>query len=374
MNDVPSARADLLFQPFPFGPSVLRNRIAMAPMTRNHSPGGVPGPDVVRYYARRAAGGAGLIISEGTYIDHPASNGYANVPAFHGAALAGWQKVLAEVHGHGALMVPQLWHVGAVRRKGMEPATDVGSMGPEDMVENGEAVVKAMSRQDIAEVTASYARAARAAQQLGFDGVEIHAAHGYLIDQFLWERTNRRSDEYGGSIENRSRFALEIVGAMRQAVSPDFPLIFRFSQWKMSDYAARIAHSADELARILIPLAQAGVDIFHASTRRFWEPAFEGSDESLPACTRRVTGKPVIAVGSIGMAQQHETRRLRTRDNVGSQVADLDRMLASMAHGDFDLIAVGRGMLADADWADKVRQGDMSGLNSLTEEAMQTLL
>ncbi len=376
INEVRPASADveLLYRPFPFGRATLRNRIAMAPMTRNHSPGGLPGDDVVRYYARRASGGAGLVITEGTYIDHPAANGYKNVPAFYGDALAGWKRVVDTVHAEGALIVPQLWHVGSVRRAGMEPQPEIPGMGPDELVESGVTVVTAMTRRDIADVAESYARAAHSAELAGFDGVEIHGAHGYLPDQFLWAQSNHRTDEYGGSLEQRSRFAIELVQAIRRRVSADFPVIFRFSQWKMSDYKARIATNAEELGRILKPLAAAGVDVFHASTRRFWEPAFEGSSESLAACARRLTGKPVIAVGSIGLAQQHETRKLRTRDNVGSEVADLGRMLTSLARNDFDVVAVGRGMLADAQWAHKVRSGDTSALNALTEEVMQQLI
>ena len=375
-NEVRSSKAqvDLLYRPLSFGRGTMRNRIAMAPMTRNHSPDGFPGDDVMRYYARRASGGAGLIITEGTYIDHPAANGYKNVPAFYGDALTGWKRVVEAVHDQGALIVPQLWHVGSVRRTGMEPWPEVSGMGPDELLESGRAVVTAMTHRDIADVAESYARAAYCAEAAGFDGIEIHGAHGYLLDQFLWAQSNHRTDEYGGSLENRSRFAIETVQAIRRQVSSDFPVIFRFSQWKMSDYKARIALDADELGRILKPLAAAGVDVLHASTRRFWEPAFEGSTESLAACARRLTGKPVIAVGSIGLAQQHETRKFRTRDNVSSEVADLGLMLTSMARDDFDMVAVGRGMLADAQWANKVRSGDTSSLNALIEEVMQQLI
>ena len=375
-NRMPEATADAvakLYRPFPFGTRELRNRVAMAPMTRNSSPGGIPTDAVVSYYARRAAGGAGLIITEGTSIDHPASNGYRDVPAFYGAGLEGWERVVRAVHNEGALIVPQLWHVGSVRRRGMDPDPTVPGIGPMDIHEGSEHVVEAMSANDIAGVAQSYARAARAAEELGFDGVEIHGAHGYLLDEFLWEHSNQRQDIYGGSIANRVRFATEVVAAMRSAVDANFPIVYRFSQWKMSDYAARVANTADELAQILRPIAAAGTSIFHASTRRFWEPAFEGSDENLAACTRRLTGKPVIAVGSVGLVQQHETRKLRTRDNVGSEVACLDKLLACLERDDFDLVAVGRGMIADPRWAEKVRTGSTATLNPLSAEMLQVL-
>ena len=373
MCEAPAGAIDKLYRPFPFGARELRNRVAMAPMTRNSSPGGIPTDAVLSYYARRAAGGAGLIITEGTCIDHPASNGYRDVPAFYGAGLEGWQRVARAVHNEGALIVPQLWHVGSVRRRGMDPDPAVSGIGPMDIFEGGERVVEAMSANDIAGVAQSYARAARAAQELGFDGVEIHGAHGYLIDEFLWGRSNQRQDMYGGSIANRVRFATEVVAAMRSAVAANFPIIYRFSQWKMSDYSARVANTADELAQILKPIAAAGASMFHASTRRFWEAAFEGSDENLAACARRLTHKPVIAVGSVGLMQQHETRKLRTRDNVGSEVASLDRLLACLEREDFDLVAVGRGMIADPRWAEKVRTGGTEALNPLSPEMLEGL-
>lgn len=372
MSDPTSALAKL-YQPFVLGRTTLRNRIVMAPMTRNSSPGGVPTEAVAAYYARRASGGAGLIVTEGTCIDHPAANGYVDVPAFFGTGLDGWSKVVSAVHAKGASIMPQLWHVGAVRRPGMGPDPTVPGMGPMDVFENGERVVRAMTHADIAAVAASYARAARCAVELGCDAVEIHGAHGYLLDQFFWAQTNQRSDEYGGSIAARVRIGVEVVAAMRAAVPADFPIVFRFSQWKMTDYKARIANDPEELREVLQPLAAAGVDMFHVSTRRFWEPAFEGSDENLAACARRVSGRPVIAVGSIGLAQQHETRRLRTRDNVGSEVADLTRLAECLARDDFDLVAVGRGMLADPQWADKVRKGDVSALKALEPDMLESL-
>ncbi|MEO8298609.1 MAG: 12-oxophytodienoate reductase [Burkholderiales bacterium] len=364
---------EALRQPFPFGQRVLRNRIVMAPMTRNASPGGIPGDAVARYYARRAAGGTGLLITEGTYIDHPAANGYRNVPAFYGPALDGWRRVVDQVHAEGALIVPQLWHVGGARRRGMEPVPEVPGMGPVSVFENGELVIQGMSQADIDLVVAAYAKAAVAAKEAGFDGVEIHAAHGYLIDQFLWAGSNPRTDGYGGSLANRTRFAAEVVAAMRQAVGADFPVIFRFSQWKVSDYAARIAADADELGRILNPLAAAGVDIFHASTRRFWEPAFDGSTETLAACTRRVTGKPVIAVGSVGLTRQFELRVRNRSNELAESSSDLAPLLAGLARGEFDLVAVGRAMLADAEWASKVLSGRAAEVTPLTDAALKEL-
>lgn len=209
-----SAPVEALFQPFRLGALELPTRVVMAPMTRNFSPGGVPNAKVVEYYRRRAAAGVGLIVSEGTTVGHKAANGYPNVPRFYGEdALAGWKQVVDAVHAEGGRIVPQLWHVGSVRRLGVEPDASVPGYGPMEKAKDGKVLVHGMSKADIQDVIAAFAQAARDAQAIGMDGVEIHGAHGYLIDQFFWEGSNQRDDEYGGSLANRSRFAVELVEA-----------------------------------------------------------------------------------------------------------------------------------------------------------------
>ncbi|AZE34017.1 FMN oxidoreductase [Pseudomonas chlororaphis subsp. aureofaciens] len=233
-----------LFKPFQLGALELSTRVVMAPMTRSFSPGGVPNSKVIEYYRRRAAAGVGLIITEGTTVGHKASNGYPNVPRFYGeAALAGWKKVVDAVHAEGGKIVPQLWHVGNVRRLGTEPDASVPGYGPSEKLKDGQVVVHGMTQDDIREVIAAFAQAAKDAQSIGMDGVEIHGAHGYLIDQFFWEGSNQRTDEYGGDLAQRSRFAIELIQAVRAAVGPGFPIIFRFSQWKQQDYSARLVQT-----------------------------------------------------------------------------------------------------------------------------------
>lgn len=344
----------------------------MAPMTRRHSPGGVPGENVARYYRRRVEGGVGLIITEGTYINHPGANGYSNVPAFYGdKALAGWRRVVDEVHAAGGKIIPQIWHVGPARRAGTEPDPMAPGYGPMQIADEGKTVVKQMTHQDIAEVVAAFARAARDAERLAFDGVELHGAHGYLIDSFLWEGSNQRTDEYGGSVENRARFAVEVVKAVRAAVSPDFPVILRFSQWKIQDYEARIANTPGELHTILQLLAEAGVDIFHVSTRRFWDPAFVGSEETLAGLTRRLTGKPVIAVGSVGLDKAFTPGKA---NELHTEVADINVLVEKMQKGEFDLVAVGRALLSDPDWARKIGEGRLDEIKAFDKDAMTTLV
>lgn len=196
----------------------------MAPMTRNFSPDGVPGRDVADYYTRRATGGVGLIITEGTYIDHDSAGTSGRVPRFHGEeALAGWADVVDSVHRVGGAIIPQLWHVGVTRTKGAPPVVDAEPVGPSGVSLEGEPKGRAMTQKDLDDVIGAFADAAAAAERLGFDGVELHGAHGYLIDQFLWAGSNRRTDAYGGDIVARTRFAAEIVAACRAAVSDAFP-------------------------------------------------------------------------------------------------------------------------------------------------------
>ena len=362
-----------LFTPFQLGALELPTRVVMAPMTRTFCPGGVPHAQVVDYYRRRAAADVGLIITEGTTVNHPAANGYANVPRFHGEdALAGWKQVVDAVHAEGGKIVPQLWHVGSVRRLGTEPDASVPGYGPSKKLKDGQVVVHGMSHADIQQVIEAFAQAARDAKAIGMDGVEIHGAHGYLIDQFFWAASNQRGDEYGGDLAGRSRFAIELVQAVRAAVGPDFPIIFRFSQWKQQDYSARLVENAEALGAFLQPLAAAGVDIFHCSTRRFWEPEFEGSDLNLAGWTRLLTGKPTITVGSVGLDGEFLQFMVDT-DKV-AQPASLENLLQRLDNQEFDLVAVGRALLVDAQWAAKVRQGREQDVLPFSREALSSLV
>lgn len=363
----------ILFQPFTLGNLQLDNRIVMAPMTRNQSPNNIPGEANVEYYRRRAAGGAGLIITEGTCIDHIAANGYPDVPYIHGEErLAGWQKVVDAVHAEGGKIAPQLWHVGGARKAGVMPEGDVNGYTPSGMNVPGKVNRHIMTHQDIADVVAAFARGAADARRLGFDAVEIHGAHGYLIDQFFWAGTNVRDDEYGGSLANRSRFAIEIIEAVRDAVGPDFPISLRCSQWKQQDFTARLADNPTELESFLLPLSEAGVDIFHCSQRRFWEPEFDGSNLNLAGWTRKITGKAAITVGSVGLNHDFIPAPGETTFHE-AEPASLDELLRRMEGEEFDLVAVGRAMIANPDWANQVRANTTENLRAFEKEMLFSL-
>ncbi|MGW0411204.1 NADH:flavin oxidoreductase [Streptomyces collinus] len=366
-----SRAAQILSRPIALNGLTVPNRIVMAPMTRMFSPGGVPGEDVRSYYARRAAAGVGLIVTEGTYVGHDSAGNSGRVPRFHGEEqLAGWAKVAEDVHAAGGTIVPQLWHIGMVREQGQNPFPDAPAMGPSGLVTAGaEATGKAMTQQDLDDVIGAFARAAADAERIGFDGVEIHGAHGYLLDQFLWEGTNRRTDAYGGDPVARAKFSAEIVAAVRAAVSPEFPVIFRYSQWKQQDYTARLAETPEELEAVLTPLAAAGVDVFHASTRRYWLPEFDGSDLNLAGWTKKLTGKPVITVGSVGLDGDFTG----AFQGQGSPVKGIDNLLDRMESDEFDMVAVGRALLQDPDWAAKVLADRFEELKPYDAAALKTL-
>lgn len=358
-----------LFREFQYKQLHLPNRIVMAPMTRRFSPGGVPGEDVVEYYRRRALGGVGLIITEGSTIDRPAASDSSAVPNFHAAdSIEGWRRVVSAVHAAGGRIAPQLWHQGLSRSAGTGPHPGALSEGPVMVGAN----TVAMRDNDIADVIDAYATAAASAKRIGFDAVELHGAHGYLIDQFLWGGLNRREDVYGGNVVERTRFAVEIVRAVRDAVGPDFPVIFRFSQWKIQNYAARLAESPAALQSILGPISDAGVDIFHASTRRFKDPEFKGSSLNLAGWARKLTGQPAISVGSVGLEGEDFMQQLRGSSD-GAEVGSLDELTRRMDANEFDLVAVGRALLADAEWPAKVRDGRFSELIPFQKTQLSSL-
>ncbi|MEU8589030.1 NADH:flavin oxidoreductase [Streptomyces sp. NPDC048664] len=370
-SDTASRAARVLSRPIALNGLTVPNRIAMAPMTRMFSPGGVPGEDVKEYYARRAAAGVGLIVTEGTYVGHDSAGQSDRVPRFHGEEqLAGWAEVAEAVHAAGGTIVPQLWHIGMVRKEGEPPFAAAPAVGPSGLVTAGaEPTGRAMTQQDVDDVVAAFAEAAAAAERIGFDGVELHGAHGYLLDQFFWAGTNRREDAYGGDPVARAAFSAEIVAAVRAAVSPEFPVIFRYSQWKQQDYKARLAETPEELEAILTPLAAAGVDVFHASTRRYWEPEFEGSGLNLAGWTKKLTGKQVISVGSVGLDGDFA----KSFQGEGASLKGIDDLLDRLEADEFDMIAVGRALLQDPEWAAKVLADRFTELKPFDAAALKKL-
>ena len=219
-----------LFQPTQVGDIALKNHIVMAPLTRNRSPGAIPNDLNVEYYRQRAT--AGLIITEATAITHQ-GQGYADVPGLYSKeALDGWKRVTDAVHAEGGKIVVQMWHVGRISHTALQPnggkpvsSTNriakaktylVNADGTGAFTDTSEP--RALEASEIPGIIEDYRKAARAAIDAGFDGVEIHAANGYLLDQFMRDGVNDRTDEYGGPIENRTRFTFQVVEAVTREI------------------------------------------------------------------------------------------------------------------------------------------------------------
>ena len=354
---------DDLFRPLTVRSLTVPNRFAMAPMTRQASPGGIPGADVAEYYRRRAAGGVGLIITEGVRLPAPAAGYPYAIPTLAGdEVLAGWKSVVDAVHAEGATIAAQLWHQGVLR----DDADGVVAVSPSGIDGLGRPRGRALDPDELQRIAELFARSAATARDVGFDAVELHGAHGYLLDQFLWERTNLRTDGYGGSLSARTRFPAEVIAAVRAAVGPDYPIIFRFSQWKGTDYAASIADDPTQLHELLTPLVEAGVDVLHPSTRRHYVPEFPDYDRelSLAGWTKKVAGLPVIAVGSVGLDTQFRSEK---RGQV-IRPAPVDRLVEQFEAGEFDVVAIGRALLADPAWVNRLRDGELDGFKGYNAE------
>lgn len=364
---------DSLMKPFECKSFKAPNRLMMAPMSRYFAPGGLLTQNSVDYYRRRIEGGLGTVISEAVAIDRPGSVAADTVPHFYGdAALAMWARVRKDCQKAGGTFIPQLWHVGGCEDFNYPDSPHPPLESPSGLVGPDIAGGRVMTQQDIDEVIASFVRAGLDAQRMGCGAIELHGAHGYLFDQFFWDVTNKRTDRYGGpDIADRVRFAAETVAAIRQAVGPDFAIIFRISQWKTYMYEAKIAESPQDLERWLTPLKLAGVDIFHCSERRFWEPAFADSDYNLAGWTKKLMGTPTITVGSVGLSRDLMADFVEGESTPALQ--SLQELVHRFDRGDFDLAAIGRVVLTDPNWLQKIQQGRFEELRPYSRENMDTL-
>ena len=358
----------MLFKPYKLKNLNLRNRVVMAPMTRNQSPGGMPTSEVVAYYSRRAKAEVGLIITEGIEVSHEASSAYPNVPRLDTKeAREGWKRVVNGIKENGGSVIAQLWHCGGFRKLGMQPNPEVPGHTASGLVKPGKKVAHEMTLEDIKQTINAYASDAKYCEEIGFDGVEIHGAHGYLIDNFFWEGTNIRDDSYGGSIEKRSQFVSEIIQAVRSNISQEFIVGLRFSQWKQHDFEAKLAHTTDDLKKVLLSPVESGLDYLHSSMRRFWESEFEGSEENLAYWTKKISNIPTIGVGSVGLDSDFI-------DMIApSKPASIDKAIDDISKEKYDLLAVGRALLSDHEWVLKMKEGRLKDVIPYSKEALLKL-
>ncbi|MES4908003.1 MULTISPECIES: NADH:flavin oxidoreductase [unclassified Streptomyces] len=322
--------------------ATLPNRLAVAPMTRvSATPDGTPTPQMADYYAEYARGGFAVVITEGVYTDSHYSQGYLNQPGIISDVQGeGWRTVARAVRDAGALPVMQLMHAGALsqgnrhstRTAGPSPVQPLGEMMPAYGGSGPWPVPHPMTTADIDTVVEGFVTAADRAHRAGFAGVEVHSANGYLLDQFLTDYTNTRTDEYGGSTANRARLTARVVREIRRQITdPAFWVGVRLSEGKVNDHRHRWAGGAADAIAILTAVADAGSTYVHvAGEGQGWaEGATLDTGETLTALARRITERPVIANGGLG-----------------------DPALAArvLDEGHADLISLGRAALAGPDY------------------------
>lgn len=361
-----------LFSPFTINKLEIPNRIVMAPMTRSKSPGSIPGEDVALYYKKRAENDVGLIITEGTTVDTPNASDDINIPSFHGKeSLLGWKNVVQNVHDAGGLIFPQIWHQGTLRRADTTWNSDFPSWGPSGLASADKKVSEPMTLDEIELSIDAFVKAIYSARELGFDGAEIHGAHGYLLDQFFWEGTNIRDDDWGGiSIEERTKFSTEIVKRSRKEVGDDFPIIFRFSQWKQQDFSHKMAKTPADLENFLVNLSESGVDCFHCSQRRFWNNEFDGSSLNLAGWAKKLTNKPSITVGSIGLTEDF----IETFKGKESKTTDISNLLKRLYEGEYDFVAIGRALISNPNWVSLIKNEEYDKIKIFTPKDLEALI
>ena len=356
-----------LFTPFRLKGLTLANRFVMPAMQRGMCENGVPSEALAQYYRRRAEGGVPLIIGESAAVNHPTATRQPAAAWINAESRDSWARCVEEVHEAGGHMLIQLWHEGGVRKD------DGLSISPSGLVQPGRPNGRAATLDEIGELIEAYASSALVAKDAGAAGVEVHAAHGYFLDQFLWGAINLREDGYGGpDIAQRARFPAEIVAAIRAACGADFVIGLRFSQWKEVDYAARVAETPGELAIFTGMMKAAGVDLLHASTRRFWEGEWDGDARNLAGWTK-ASGLPVITVGSVGLDTDVMTTFIEGKEakpRVAEAIVDLE---ARISAGEFDLVAVGRALIGDPDFVRKVEARDYAAIRLFQRADLGTL-
>lgn len=328
-----------LFAPIVINGHTIKNRLAVAPMTRiSATADGRASETMARYYERFAQGGFGAVSTEGIYTDQAFSQGYANQPGMSDEAQANaWKPVVAGIKTHGALAIAQLMHAGALSQGNRFRH---GTLGPSTIQPKGEqmafyhgkdryAVPEAMTESQIAGAIDGIAHAAeRAITLAGFDAIEIHGANGYLLDQFLTDYTNTRTDRWGGTSENRLRLILETFKAVRAKIGAKVPVGVRISQGKVNDYKHKWAAAERDAEIIFGSLGDAGADFIHVTEYAAWQPAFAPGGPSLMRLAKRYAPKAtILANGGL--------------HNIAQAVAALD--------DGADIVTVARGALANPD-------------------------
>ncbi len=365
-----------LLQPIDVGGVRLRNRFVMPGMQRGMCVEGRLLPEMADYYRRRVDGGVGLVVGEGCSVEHPSSIWESRFPRLNEGTLDGWERCVRAVHGAGGRMLVQISHPGALRAESQNmPGLQVPALSASGLYKAGKPNGRAATLQELAEIRDAFARAAWFARKAGADGIELHACHGMFLDEFFWAETNLRDDRYGGAhIRDRARYPAEVASAVREAVGPDFLVALRFSQWKEADYYARIVETPDELEALLAVMREAGVDLFHPSTRHFDRPEWPGSDLTLAGWTKQLTDVPVIAVGSVGLSHDVMDSLAGAAETRFVGEPSLRELVRRFDNGEFDLIAIGRSLISDSAWVRKVAAGRYGEVRQFSREDLGVAL
>ena len=332
---------DMLFTPFTLKNFRLKNRLGVAPMTRMSSvKDSIPRQDVLEFLVRRAQKGAAIVYTEAIVTDYESSQGYpGQARLVTRRQIEAWKPVVQAIRAEGAVAIMQMFHCGRVAWPEINPAGRIiapSRLTPREINHfTGQPypVPDEMSRFDIDHVILGLVETARGAMAAGFDGVEIHGAHGYLISEFLSVYTNQRTDAYGGSIENRYRFAHEIIQAVAPVIPADRLLTFRISDWGVVDMEVSLFRTQEEYQKIIVLLSQEPLDAISVSTYDFRHKAF-GTEHNMAQLTREATSLPIMICGKI-----------------------YDRTSAEEAIRDADIILSAKSTLLNPDWVEDVRQG-----------------
>jgi 2,4-dienoyl-CoA reductase-like NADH-dependent reductase (Old Yellow Enzyme family) len=337
----------MLFETYKLGNKELENRFVVAPMTRiSAEADGRANDTMKKYYQRYAKGGFSAIISEGIYTDNGFSQGYNNQPGLaNDVQVDAWKPVVDAVHNEGSIMIAQLMHAGG---QSQGNAYTDETIAPSAIAPKGEQLgfyggsgpfqtPRAMDDQDLKEVKMSFVDSARRAKEAGFDGIEIHGANGYLLDQFLTDYLNKREDSYGGSVENRLRYILEVVDEVVAAVGENFIVGIRISQGKVSDQAHKWAGGEEEAKKIFSALGKTGLNYIHVTDGDATAPSFGEGTKTLAGAASSYSGLTVIANG---------------------QLQDADKAERLLGSRDTHLVSIGTGALANPDLPNKVRNGE----------------
>lgn len=330
---------DIVFSPFQLKNFTIRNRLGVAPMTRlTAGATSIPRKDVFEFLVRRAENGAGIVYTEGVVTDFESSQGYPDqARILTQQQIDAWGGVAEKIKLHGALAIMQFFHCGRISWPEVNPAGRIIAPSPLPHGANNNftgspyPVPDEMSRFDIEHVINGFAESAKGAMAAGFDGIELHGAHGYLINEFLSAHSNQRSDDYGGQLGNRFRFARQIIRATRAVVPDNRLLTFRLSNWGMADLAIFQYPTLDEWQALIKLLSSEAIDAISLSCYNFNDRVY-GTDKNLARVTREATSLPLMVCGKIH-----------------------DYATAEQALQDADIALSGKSILFNPNWVEEVR-------------------